>query len=100
MYQRDFRDVAFGESTFVAVGACGDYGIILTSSDNGTTWDNRTTDTTKSLYGVTYGNGEFVAVGIDGTILTSSDNGTTWTSRTSGTSFSSGYGLRGVIYSQ
>ena len=88
MYKRDLRDIAYGESTFVTVGAYGSDGVILTSSDNGTSWDNRTTNSTTSLYGVTYGNGKFVTVGYDGTILTSSDNGTTWTSRTSGTTTS------------
>ena len=42
----------------------------------------------KVSHGVTYGNGVFIAVGIDGTILTSSDNGTTWTSMSSGTTAS------------
>ena len=36
------------------------------------------------LYGVAYGNNQFVAVGDAGTILTSPD-GSTWTSQTSGT---------------
>ena len=36
------------------------------------------------IYGVTYGNNTFVAVGDGWNILTSS-NGTSWTSRTSGT---------------
>jgi hypothetical protein len=39
------------------------------------------------LYGVTYGNGIYVAVGSNGTIVTSAD-GITWTSRTSDTSYS------------
>ena len=37
-------------------------GTILTSSD-GTSWDNRTSGTTKLLLGVTYGNSIFVTVG-------------------------------------
>ena len=69
-------------------------GTILTSSD-GTSWDNRTSGTTKYLSGVTYGNGIFVIVGYSGTILTSSD-GTSWDNRTSGTSII----LEGVTYSQ
>jgi hypothetical protein len=59
-------------------------GTILTSSDNGTSWDNRTSGTLNYLEDVTYANSTFTAVGQSGTILTSSD-GTTWTSRTSGT---------------
>ena len=77
------------ETKYIVVG---DGGVILISPD-GTTWVSRSSGTTGSLYGVTYGNGTFVTVGWDGTILTSSD-GTTWTSRTSGTSNS----LRDVIY--
>ena len=72
----------------------GESGTILTSSD-GTSWDNRTSGTSKHLKGVTYGNGLFVTVGDKGTILTSSD-GTTWTERTSGTSRY----LQGISYSQ
>ena len=87
--------VAYGNDNFVVVG---NSGTILSSSDNGTTWDNRTNSsvTSKNLYHVGYGNNVFVAVGIDGTIVTSSDNGTTWTSRTSGFSNS----LYNVIYSE
>ena len=66
---------------FVTVGGTG---TIVTSSD-GTTWTERTSGTSRGLWGVTYGNGTFVTVGDNGTILTSSD-GTTWTERTSGTS--------------
>ena len=90
-----FSGVAYGNDTFVVVG---NSGTILSSSDNGTTWDNRTNSsvTSKNLYHVGYGNNVFVAVGFDGTIVTSSDNGTTWTSRTSGFSNS----LYNVIYSE
>jgi uncharacterized membrane protein len=48
----------------------------------GTTWTVRNLG--DSLFGVTYGNGLFVAVGGRGTILTSPD-GVTWTPRASGT---------------
>ena len=64
---------------FVTVG---NVGSILTSSD-GISWTERTSGTTKNLYGVTYGGGLLVAVGDNGTIITSS-SGTSWTSRTSG----------------
>jgi len=69
------------EGLFVTVGHSG---TILTSSD-GTSWTERTSGTSMSLRGVTYGNGLFVTVGDRGTILTSS-NGISWTKRTSGTS--------------
>jgi hypothetical protein len=57
----------------------------------GTTWTLRNLG--NPLYGVTYGNGLFVAVGDRGTILTSQD-GVNWTGQVSGTSD----GLRGVTY--
>ena len=38
----------------------GNSGTILTSSDNGTTWDNRTSGTSNHLYGVSYGKSTFV----------------------------------------
>ncbi len=65
----------------------------LAVSGPGTTWTRRTSGTTESLYGVTYGNGMFVVVGRAGTILTS-PNGVSWTRQTSGT----GYALQGVTY--
>ena len=95
-----FESYAFNLSTTEFCPTClyatvGSSGTILTSSD-GTTWISRTSGTTNTLYGVTYGNSTFVAVGDGGTILTSSDNGTTWTSRISGTSDT----LRGVTYKE
>ena len=72
--------LTFGSNTFVGVGYSG---FVLTSSDNGTSWDNRTSGTTKRFTGVTFGNDTFVAVGLDGTIFTSSNNGTSWNDRTS-----------------
>jgi hypothetical protein len=74
--------IYYGNGLFVTVG--GDNGTILTSPD-GTTWTQRTSGTSNDLYGLTYGNGLFVAVGDNGTILTSPD-GTTWAKRNSGTS--------------
>ena len=74
---------------FVSVGKSG---TILTSSD-GTSWTKRTSGTSWSLSGVTYGNGLFVTVGFFGTILTSPD-GNSWTKRNSETSMY----LRGITY--
>ena len=89
--------VAYGNDTFV-IG--GNSGTILSSSDNGTTWDNRTNssynDTSYNLTSMGFGNGVFVAIGISGTILTSSDNGSNWTQRSSGVSGT----LTDVIYSE
>jgi photosystem II stability/assembly factor-like uncharacterized protein len=65
--------------------AVGDEARILTSVDEGTSWTSVYYDPTSILYGVTYGNGTYVAVGHNGTILTST-YGTSWDNRTSGTS--------------
>jgi len=46
----------------------------------GSTWTRRESGTREPLFGVTYGNGIFVAVGDGGTILTS-PNGVNWTHR-------------------
>ena len=70
----DIPSSASSNGLFVTVG---NVGSILTSSD-GISWTERTSGTTKNLYGVTYGAGLFVTVGGNATILTSSD-GTTWT---------------------
>jgi len=86
--QSALNGVANASGLFVAVG---ELGTILTSPD-GTNWTQRTSGTTNSLLAVTYGGGEFVAVGgcdrcdptTRGTILTSPD-GVTWTPRTAGT---------------
>jgi hypothetical protein len=60
----------------------------------GTIWTLRTSQVNNlDLYGVTYGNELFVAVGKDGTILTSPD-GVNWTVQTSPTSNT----LYGVTY--
>ncbi|MER3480049.1 MAG: cell wall-binding protein, partial [Meiothermus sp.] len=43
----------------------------LTVQQSGASWTAQTSGTGNPLYGVTYGNGTFVAVGLYGTILTS-----------------------------
>ena len=65
--------------------AVGDYGNIVKSTDNGSTWDNATRPFTNDWTSrVAFGNNTFVTVGgSNGTILTSSDNGTSWDNRTS-----------------
>ena len=61
----------------MAVGASG---TILTSSD-GSTWTSRISGTSQSLRGITYGNSQFVTVGVGGVGLASL-NLTTWNSFT------------------
>jgi photosystem II stability/assembly factor-like uncharacterized protein len=59
--------VAYGKNTFIAVG---DNGTIITSPD-GVTWTGKSSETSKHLYGATFGNSVFVVVGQDGIILLS-----------------------------
>jgi len=96
-------EAAFGNNTFVAVGssptannlygvtfenntfvAVGDSGNIVRSTDNGSSWDNATTDnsTGNTLRGATFGNNTFVGVGLSGNIIRSTDNGTSWENTT------------------
>ncbi|MCD4748033.1 MAG: hypothetical protein K8R59_01560 [Thermoanaerobaculales bacterium] len=71
--------LAYGDNLIVAVGEHG----IITSSD-GLVWTQRVSG--EELYGIAWGNGCFVAVGLAGKILTSKD-GITWTQQASGTSY-------------
>jgi hypothetical protein len=75
----NFRNIAFGAGTFVAVG---DNGYVATSQGVG--WTTRLSGSPNPVYGVCYGDGYFVAVGSGGSITTSPD-GTNWSSRSSGT---------------
>src|SRR5262245_2511444 len=65
--QTDRADQAFGHSGFVAVDG---HNSVLTSPD-GAVWTRHETGAPFGLYGVTFGNGLFVAVGNEGAILTS-----------------------------
>jgi hypothetical protein len=66
-----------------------DYSTVIIFDSSSTQWRVvnliNSVPTVNNLSSVTYGNGQFVAVGDNGTILTSPD-GVTWTSRGSGTS--------------
>jgi hypothetical protein len=67
-----------GSGTLAAVGNT----FIMSSTDNGVTWVNRST-VSQQLLAVAYGNGLFVAVGLSGIMRTSPD-GITWSAATSG----------------
>lgn len=56
-------------------------------------WTTRNSPVTNNLWGVTYGDGKFIAVGDQGTII-SSDNGSNWVIQSSGVSAT----LRSVTY--
>ncbi len=84
--------LAFGAGTYVAVGNAG---VIYSNTNTGVTgaWTARTSGTAQNLLGVSYVNGQFIAVGAQGTLLTSPD-GITWTAQASNTLNN----LRGVAY--
>lgn len=72
-------EVVYGNGIFVAVGAVGVVGKVLTSTD-GSVWTSQLLPPISGLYSVTYGNNYFAAVGANGTIITS-PNGVDWTDR-------------------
>jgi Ig-like domain-containing protein len=84
------NSIAYGKGLFVAVGQivcfrfCTLQGEVWTSPD-GANWTRRTPENLNNLYGVTYGNDAFVAVGYGGTVVTSSA-GEQWTHQDFGTS--------------
>lgn len=55
-----FYDVAFGNSTLVAVGPVGS---VYTSRDNGVTWIKNTTNVWSNFTGVCFGGGKFICTG-------------------------------------
>ena len=90
----DLYDVSYGNGTFVAVGS---HGAVVTSTNTaknknqnneGTAWTLRPSGITETLSSVVFGNGTFVAGGVD-LVLTSPD-GITWTKRSFGTPASTG----------
>jgi len=82
---------SIGEVTVGGVLVDGNLGLVnyastITSiiTTNGVDWTTRTSGFgSTNIYGVTYGDGLYVAVGRDGKLTTSTD-GITWTTRTSG----------------
>lgn len=62
-----------GGGQVVFVGGAG----LVATSTNRKDWTRRVSGTTETLYGVAYGAGRFVAVGVQGTIISSAD-GATW----------------------
>jgi hypothetical protein len=74
--------LAYGNKTYVAVG----FGGAIASNDTGIAgaWTLQYSGTTQNLYGVSFVNGRFIAVGARGTLLTS-DDGTTWMPASSNT---------------
>ena len=61
-----------GSGVFLGVGCSGK---IERSMDNGSSWDNVTSEDSTQLNGVAFGNNTFVGVGAYGKIVRSTDNG-------------------------
>jgi photosystem II stability/assembly factor-like uncharacterized protein len=75
--------------------AVGDYGVILATTNSGSTWLRQTSGTTKKLNSIFMASATVGwAVGDSGTVLKTA-NGTTWTAQTSGTT-SHLNGVRGI----
>ena len=87
----DLVAAAYGGGAFVAV-SWGNNGTIIRST-NGITWSFSSSGVQTALYGVAYGNDQFVAVGDVGTVVTSGE-GVLWDSGDSGTQ----QPLNGVAY--
>ncbi|MFH1702230.1 MAG: fibronectin type III domain-containing protein [Nitrospirota bacterium] len=81
-----FEGVAYGNETFVAVGYDGDDEGVIATSPDGVNWTVQNLGMAVELYGITYGENIFVAVGENGIIITSPD-GANWTEQNSGTSW-------------
>ncbi|MCT4639068.1 MAG: hypothetical protein N4A72_15300 [Bacteroidales bacterium] len=81
-YKLLVRDAVYAKDKWIAVGGFGSgavhKGIVLTSTDDGNTWNEVKTDATSVLYDVEYCGNKFVAAGMKGNILLSTD-GTKWT---------------------
>lgn len=75
----DWRGVAFGNNTFVAVASSGTGTRVMTSTD-GQTWSPRQSASDADWHAVTFHNNLFVAVGTNA-VMTSAD-GISWTSVT------------------
>jgi photosystem II stability/assembly factor-like uncharacterized protein len=70
-----------GPSTCSAVGVSTSGGMILRSTNGGSTWRSQTSGTTNDLHGVARPRpSTCVAVGNRGTLLRSTDGGSTWRS--------------------
>lgn len=59
--------------------ACGEFGVIIRTTDSGKTWELLDTGEDKTLFGVDFINRNLgIAVGIDGVVIRTTDGGATW----------------------
>ncbi|HEY9824925.1 MAG TPA: hypothetical protein V6D19_05720 [Stenomitos sp.] len=72
-------------STGVVI-AVGDAGTVLRSTDNGATWTAITSNTTRTMRGISFNGPTWIAAGDEGRVIRSTDDGLTWAETTQGTS--------------
>src|SRR4030042_772264 len=72
----DTQGIIYANGNFFAVGSVGR--ILIIDPENGFTGTIRYSETLEGLHSIAYGDGTFVAVGVNGTILTSKDGGIAW----------------------
>ena len=63
--------MTYGDKRFVAVGGALNAQTLIVTSPDGVTWTPGNPDMTTSLFGITYADSQFVAVGLQGTVLSS-----------------------------
>lgn len=81
----DVQGLTHGAGIFVAVGRdFNTYVPMVLISPDGILWSQSTTDASAALFGVTFGNNTFIAVGDHGSMTTSPD-GLNWSVRQAGT---------------
>jgi photosystem II stability/assembly factor-like uncharacterized protein len=83
----NLRDITAHHGNFNLVWAVGEGGLVLHSSNGGTTWEPQESEATGTLHSVAFleGPGAVMAVGENGTILRTVDLGLTWLAMPSGT---------------
>jgi photosystem II stability/assembly factor-like uncharacterized protein len=81
-YKLLVKDAIYAKGKWIAVGGLGSgavhKGIILTSTDDGNSWNEVKTDATSALYDIEYCGNKFVAAGMKNNLLFSTD-GANWT---------------------
>ncbi len=75
------HDVLFNGSQYMAVGAVAGPNSLVLTSGNGTQWVNEYIQTSNTLRGLTWINGQWIAVG-DANVVFTSPDGQQWTERT------------------
>ena len=84
--------IAWGSAGYAVVGSAGEF--LISANGEAGTWNTRHTFAGRSLFGIAYGDGLYVAVG-NGTIQSSSDGGHNWQE---GTGLSSGYNYYDILF--